>query len=170
MKNNTLIKLIFSITLTVILIVSNIYVISLINNDLEEIAESKKEIIVEQNKKNTFSNVNQKIRQLEVVENRIDEVLISEDEVVGFIGFLENLAEESGISVSVGRVDFSDGEDDNKLGVLSMSLSFSGSWEEVNSYINRIEDLTYVKKINSIRFSENNDIWSVNFTLEIKTN
>lgn len=170
MKNNTLIKLIFSITLTAILIVSNIYVISLINNDLEEIAENKKEIIVEQNKKNDFSNVSQKIRQLEVIENRIDEVLIDEDEVVGFIGFLEKIAEESGISVSVGRVDFSDGEDENKLGVLSMSLSFSGSWEEVNSYINRIEDLTYVKKINSIRFSENNDVWSVNFTLEIKTN
>jgi len=170
MNNKTLIKLIFSITLVAILVVSNLYLISIISGGLEKIAEAKKEIIVEQNKKNNFSNVSQNIRQLDIIQNRIENALISEDEVVGFIDLLEDIAEESQVNVSIDRVDFKEPENDNKLGLLSMNLSFSGSWESVNFYIKNIEELKYTKRINSIRFSKNNQNWSVNFTLEIRTN
>jgi Tfp pilus assembly protein PilO len=169
MNNKTIIKLIFSITLAIILVVSNFYVISLINNDLEKIAKTKKDIIAEQNKKNIFSDVEEKIQQLEIIESRINDVLISEREVDNFISTLEKMAVNSGVEVTIGKVDFKELEED-KLGTLSMNLSFSGSWESVNSYVESIEKLQYLKKINAIRLSKSNQGWSVNFILEIKAN
>lgn len=174
MKTNTINKIIFTSIILIAVLIIDFVLIYKIDKKYDEIVESKKSIVSESSRFNSLTDVKNKTQELTKIQNRIDDILISESNAVSFIGLIEDIAEQSGSTMNISKADFKDSEDEDDLGALDLTFKVTGSWEEVTNFLKMIESLPYLININSVRFSviqsEEGSVWSVDFGLIGLTN
>jgi Tfp pilus assembly protein PilO len=169
MKTNTLKKIIFSIIVVIGLLAVDIIFIINTNKAVERISELKKEVYKESVLINDINETKGKMSGLQNVQQRVDDLIIEEAEVVSFIGLIEELSGQNNLEIDVNRVDFVEPESEDKLGSLQMSFQVRGSWANVTNFIGDVESIKYLINIESLRMSafatEGGVGWSANFSL-----
>jgi len=176
MKSNTIQKIIFSVLIIVAILVFNIFVMITANNQIDKIVEVRKEIITESATATNLSDTKRKIEELKVVDSRLNNILIEKGKIVNFISLIEETSNDLGVDIQIFEVDFNDSSDDKVkvLGELEMDFQILGSWQQITTFLQRVESLPYVINIESLRFSINNSPdsigWNANFTLKGVTN
>lgn len=174
MKTNTTKKVIFLTIVIVVLVVGIFSLLSKINEQIDFVSEVKKEIVVESSKVGSISDIKKKTKELEMISDRIEKVLISESNAVAFISLIEDLSANSGTQIQIVNVDFRDPEAQGRLGILDLKFKITGSWENVTNFLSAIESLPYLVNINSLRFAvasvAGGGQWTVDFGLIGLTN
>jgi Tfp pilus assembly protein PilO len=143
-------------TIVVLLIVSVIIFILLninLNSKVSRLEELSSEI-------KAAGNLNAIALQKDVEssEEKLSELksyFINSGNVIELISLVENLAEEQGLDFSVTSIN-DEVEDGEKL---EMTVQASGSWNNVNNFISRIETMPKVVKIKktTLNFSSGNE-------------
>ena len=108
-------------------------------------------------------------RAIRAFEDRaavLDDLLITEDALFGFVGDIERLAKQTGalaavenivvVDVGTDGVEYASGAVLDELrshGVLTLTVRLQGSWEELTSFLLQVEQLPYQTTIDAVRFA-----------------
>lgn len=170
MKSNTLKKIIFSVVVIIGFLVVDIIFLIHTNNAINEISVLKKEVVKESIPLKNISETRSKTQQLQNIEEELNSLIIEENQVVSFIGIVEDLSSQNNLSIEINNVDFSEPEKENDLGSLGMTFQVRGAWSSVTRFITEIENVSYLVNIESLRlsaFSNSGGVgWSANISLK----
>jgi Tfp pilus assembly protein PilO len=170
--NNTKSKIIIlGIIFLAILIFDILWFVD-IKKSAMEVVELKKFVNQETSQKNNISSIKKDTETLRYAKAEIDSILIQRDSVVPMIEILENIAQITNTELEISNIDISVVKDDDErelYGELKISLGVTGSWDEVNKYLDFIENIPHKMLVNSVRLVEveNNETveWNMNLLI-----
>lgn len=174
MKTNTLKKVIFFGAVMVLILIFDFVLLSKLNKNYDYVIETRETIVVEKSRSGTLNETKKQIEELNKINDRIDNILISEANAVSFISLIEDISKESETQIEILDVEFEDPDEEEVLGILDMRFKVMGSWSSVVNFLRSLESLPYLINVNSIRFSASNSgegiMWTVDFRLIGLTN
>jgi|GEM_PF-2704919 len=182
MNNKSQKLIVFSGITFVIILALNIFWISFIRSEANNVLEFKKEVEIESTKNYSISNLKKQIIDLNEKNEKIDSVFIERNNGVGFIETIENISKVSGTELQIQNVDIEvvqKRDSDDKViadlhGVLKMLFKVNGSWQEVTKFLLILETIPNHVTIDSVNFSTVNGgegiSWAVNFAISGITN
>lgn len=155
------------LVITIVMVVTYAGIFWYVKTDFQKASYALSSAQIAYEQKDKVENTAQTIKSLEPEIAQIDAYFVGPDDVVGFVNLLETLgasAETNNISI----------EQDESLiygEVLEVSLSVSGSWSQVMSYINEVESLPYNVWITATKVSlesqEDSTYWIADITLRV---
>ena len=154
-------------SLIFIIILSSVSVLYLmINKTAKNTIELRQELVVAS--KEDIVTLKRAIRNYEKHSDVVDEIIVDRNKAFAFIGDIETLATNSGLSSTVENVELldvlksgktisansKDSNDQDRLhGQLKIILSVDGEWDEIISFLIKLENIPPQAVIDSIRLS-----------------
>lgn len=179
--------LILSSIMFIILLTISISAILLINKEKTKVTAISNDLSIA-NKEDVVA-LKRAIRNYEASADSVQSLLVDKDGVFDFINEVENIAKKSGNVIDVQNIDLFDvlkggelvrntGQEELERthGKFIMNLSVMGNWEEVSSFLLKMENFpkhTNIEamKLNSVFDSETKrQSWSANFNIVTTTN
>ncbi len=110
--------------------------------------QSKRESLVMENASVTFlRNTEKQIEDIKRVATALDARLIDKEKIVDFIKTCEMVAKVAGVQLKIESVDLKDGGFSESSGLvynsLNMSLHASGTWQQVNLFLQTFEKIPH---------------------------
>jgi len=158
-----------------VVIGSLIFWFQLINQNAEKLIEERDMYQQELANTKSLSEIQAKLEKAKESRSFFDSLYVDGENALGFITFLESLANDSGVDLNIQSLNSSTENSEQSIDheIISMSLNFRGEWTEVNNFILMIENLPYHVKVGNLKLtsvqnseSENSD-WSASMNFEV---
>jgi Tfp pilus assembly protein PilO len=176
-KTNSKIILIIVSVVFVILLAFNIFWFNFIKNQSDKVLELKKDVESEITNNHTVVSIQRNTQELEKKEEDLDKIFIDQENVVVFIEKIERMANQSNVGLQIQNVEVEDiknSRGDRTYGLIKMTLSSSGDWSSVTTFLKMIETMPNNVSIDSLTMvtvsSQGSPFWSANFSLTGITN
>lgn len=176
-----------AIILFVILFSMTIFSLFIISKEKEKVKAISKDLTIA-NKEDVVT-LKRAIRNYEASADYVQDMLVDKDEIFLFITDIERLAQQSGAQIAVQNVDLFDVLESKELvrstgqenpdrthGKFMMSAQVTGDWEEVSTFLLKVENLTKHSVIETFRLNSVFDAqtgkqsWTANLNLITTTN
>jgi len=176
MKTNT--KKITLILIAILLLVLGaiIYFKISLNKDIQYIIETKKSNFLVSENIRAAIGIKDKLKEVLDLEKSFDVFFIERNNVLGFIENIEKIAEVNKVTLLIDNVSVDETHLSESLpyGVLNMTLTATGKFDSIMSFLDNLEKIPYYLDFKTVRLvtvgGENNLGWSINVVFSSLTN
>ncbi len=113
----------------------------------KNISELKKDIQINEEREITFRGIESALEETKNDREYIESFLISEEKLVSFLRYIEELGDISGVLVDINSVEKAKEEDSRRIKSLVLRINAQGSWSEVEKYISLIQFMPFQVEI-----------------------
>lgn len=156
MKNNkALQRLIIVSTLAVIAICGYLYFTYYINSLTQKTANIKSDIQLSEIKYTRLEILRKATENTSDQKSRIEQLFVGQSGAVDFIGKIEDMAKNSGLTYKTDTVETEPmpGSEDLGKELVTINMTTTGLWSNTIKFLKLIESLPYSVKVNNIRLN-----------------
>jgi len=175
MKNNTKNRIFILSTAIVLILAFIIYFKLSLDKEVKFIIETKKSNFIISEKLQSASKIKNKIKDLEEVKTSLDAFFVDKKNILSFIESLEKEATANGVDLVINSVNVDEThlKESFPYSPLNITLTATGKFSSVNSFLVSLEKLPYYVDFNTVKLvsTGNNDSsnWTVNVSLSSMT-
>lgn len=156
MKNKKLIiSLILIIVLNLIAVLGCLYLYSSIRTQREFMRQDMKNLALLEKKVQNIKLLESQSEKLKTDAQKMEQVFLKEENIVGFIENLENLGKDAGVSIELSSVRM----DDENIKEPHFDLILRGSFNALFRYIVLLENLPYQIIFEKLNMSSRDKSW-----------
>ncbi len=154
MQNKTTQKLILVLVLALLAICGYLYFTYYIDSLTQKTSELKNDIQVSQIKYTRLESLRKATENTSDQKSKIGELFVGQSDAVNFIGKIESLAKDSGLTYVTKSVETEavPGDDQTKE-LITINMNTAGLWSNTVKFLKLIESMPYSLKINSLRLN-----------------
>jgi Tfp pilus assembly protein PilO len=130
----------------------------------DEIKDMHAAINLNSSYKYGLDEIKEQIVDLESKKVILEEVFIDDSEIVDLIERIEGMAEGSGAEISINSVDVDNQQgysygmsDSDMVGSLDLAFSVKGTWQQVNEFIIKVENIPQDLRVTSLALDRANN-------------
>ncbi len=149
-------KTFFALFLAIVATIG-LYVFLFLNvlNINAEIANLSRQIEEDKKRESSFVSIESALEQIEEKRDSLFSYLVTEENIVFFFQYVEELGEWSGVSVVISDVSIPDeGNGASRLKLLTLSLRTQGTFADLQRYVALLESLPFSTDVKTVRFTQ----------------
>jgi hypothetical protein len=148
-KKNSAIFFIFALIIAALIILGAWPLKDGIKKDSEDFVSAKNEVSTFESQINEIENFKNSYETYKGNLEKMDQLFVDSENPVGFIKFLENAASDSNINLQISILPYS-GNEEPSLSFIFFQLFPKGKFDDILSFINKVEFGSYLVEINSL--------------------
>ncbi len=148
-KKNPTIFFVFSLMIAALIIFGSWPLIDGIKKDSEDFISAKNGVSTFESQINEIENFKNSYETYRENLEKMEHLFVDSDNPVNFIKFLEDAASDTGVNLQVSILPYS-GNEDSSLKFILFQLFLKGKFEDILSFVNKMEFGDYLVEINGL--------------------